>query len=230
MALGSSSCSSLNIFGLDEDRRIGAEAYPELLANERVLTSGADKARVDRVFQRLLAVADDPGFEWEMRVVDDDSVVNAWALPGGKMAVYTGILRVAADDAELAVVIGHEMAHAQARHGTQRMTFEVLTETGLGLLFGEAQEGATQWSRLGKSIVGLKYGRDDELESDRMGLFTMARAGYDPSAAPRFWRRMAQEGGGGSLELLSTHPSDERRIAQLEALLDEARAQMPKQP
>ncbi len=178
---------------------------------------------MERIFQRLIGGMEDPGFEWEVRVIDNDSVVNAWCLPGGKMAVYTGILKVAQSDDELATVMGHEMAHAIKRHGTARMSREIMTNTLIGLTFGEAKEGS-EYARMGSSLLGLNYSRNDELEADKVGFFAMARAGYDPEAAPRFWRRMAELGGAGNLELLSTHPSDERRIAQLEKLMKKAKA------
>jgi predicted Zn-dependent protease len=178
--------------------------------------------------RRLVAVLDDdPGFDWEVRLIDNDQVANAWALPGGKMAVYSGLLPLAETEAGLATVMAHELAHATERHGTERMSQEVFSQTGVGLLLetaGASAEWADVASLAKDLLISLPYGREQELEADRKGLRYMAAAGYDPREAVAFWRRMSSGGGGGSIELLSTHPSDQRRMDQLEALMGDALA------
>jgi len=220
-----SACQNLNLYTVEEDRQIGLAAYQETLGGAAILRSGSRAAMVERVMENLRgAMEDDLGFEWEVQLVDDASVVNAWALPGGKMAVYTGILPVTQDEDGLAAVMGHEMAHATLRHGTQRMSREVLSQTALGILLDQA--GAQDYAQLGELarqvVLTLPYGREQELAADVEGMMYMARAGYDPRAAPALWRRMSELGSGGGVDILSTHPSDEQRIQNLEARLPEA--------
>jgi len=168
-------------------------------------------------------------FKWEFNLIDEPTV-NAWCMPGGKVAFYTGILPVTADEAGLAVVMGHEVAHAIARHGNERMsqglalygigtTFEVLTSEKPGL----ARDIFLQSIGVGGQLGILKYSRTHETEADKMGLIFMAMAGYDPREAPKFWERMsAGSQGQAPPELLSTHPSDATRIRDLEEFMPEA--------
>lgn len=238
LALVIASCAALsqfNLIPLEQDAQLGAQAYPELLSGERVISSGADYDMVQRVSARLIESAmhydaDIAGtFEWETRLIDKPDVVNAWCLPGGKMAVYTGILPVAASEAGLAVVMGHEIAHATRRHGTKAMTRQlganVLVSVASVLIFETPDAQATA-NALGTYLTGftnLKFGRDAELEADAAGLKYMARAGYDPREATQFWQRMqALSGGGQGPVWLSTHPSHGARIEQIEGLLPEA--------
>ncbi|MEL6715996.1 MAG: M48 family metallopeptidase, partial [Planctomycetota bacterium] len=174
-------------------------------------------------------------FDWEVKLVRRDDLVNAWCLPGGKMAVYTGILPVAAGgdvdlQTGLAVVMGHEIAHATLRHGTRAMTrqmgFGAFVALFTGLVGARADEDVTQLAALGATLASnlgsLTFGRSAELEADRRGLMYMAHAGYDPREAVGFWQRMnAAAGGASPPEWLSTHPTNERRIAQIESLLPE---------
>ncbi|MBK6542042.1 MAG: M48 family metallopeptidase [Flavobacteriales bacterium] len=169
------------------------------------------------------------GFNWEFNVVNDPTV-NAWCMPGGKVVVYTGILPVTQDEAGLAVVMGHEIAHAIARHGNERMSQGMLAQ-GVGLALSVALSEKPQWTHdlflqsygIGTQLGMLAYSRSHESEADKMGLVFMAMAGYDPRTAPKFWERMsAQSGGGKPPELLSTHPSDATRIRDLEAYMPEA--------
>lgn len=213
---------SFNLFSPQEDVELGREAYGQILAGQRIVTSGPELRMVERVCKRLVAVSDDPGYEWEVTLIDDDSVVNAFALPGGKMAVYTGILPVCGSEAGLAVVMGHEIGHVVAQHGTQRMSRSMGAEAMLQFVnLGDYQGLAEAGYSL---LVELPYGRGDESESDHIGLIYMARAGYDPREAPRFWQRMASGSGGGPPEFLSTHPSHETRVADLQELMPEALA------
>lgn len=167
-------------------------------------------------------------FNWEFNVVDDPTV-NAWCMPGGKVVVYTGLLLVTQDDAGLALVMGHEIAHAIARHGNERMS-QTLAMQGAGMtlqvLASEKPSTASnlflQAFGVGGQLGLLAYSRKQESEADKMGLVFMAMAGYDPRVAPQFWERMSAQGGAKPPELLSTHPNDERRIHDLETYMPEA--------
>ncbi len=170
------------------------------------------------------------GFAWAFNVVDDASV-NAWCMPGGKVVVYTGILPVTKDEASLAVVMGHEIAHAVARHGSERMSNGMLMQFG-GQALGAAlqtkpaltQSLFAQSFGIGSQLGMLKFSRNHESEADKMGLIFAAIGGYNPEAAVSFWQRMAEASGGQKPpELLSTHPSDETRIAALKAFMPEAK-------
>lgn len=215
-----------NMFSVAQDKQLGAEAYAETMKQSKLLDGGAQYDQVKRVLARLIPVVDDPGFEWEFNVIDDAATINAWCMPGGKIAVYTGILPVTKDDAGLAVVLGHEIAHAVARHGTERMTTQGLGDVGLLILSSTSPTAAEYQQGLAAAVDLLAYkpwGRGNELEADEIGLMYMAKAGYDPRQAAEFWRRMATASGGGAPpEFLSTHPSDERRIAEIEKLLPKA--------
>ena len=211
---------AFNLFSPQEDVELGREAYTQVLAGQPLVTSGSELAMVQRVMDRLVAVADDPGYEWEVQLIDDRETVNAFALPGGKMAVYTGILPVTQSEAGLAVVMGHEIAHVIAQHGTQRVSRQLGVQAAMEMInLGDWQSLAEASYSL---LLEMPWGRGDESESDHIGLIYMARAGYDPREAVDFWSRMASGTGGGPPEFLSTHPSHETRIADLQALMPEA--------
>ncbi len=215
-----------NLFSLDQDKQLGTQAYAEVLKTEKLADKGANFDMLQRVVQRLSKVADDPGFQWEAHVIDDPKTANAWCMPGGKIAVYTGILPLTQDETGLAVVLGHEIAHAIARHGTERMSSQKGVEVLLGVASTQWKEAAQYQELIGTAVnvfVFLPWGRDHELEADRIGLIYMARAGYDPRQSIEFWQRMSQNSAGKAPpEFLSTHPSDEHRIAQLQSLMPEA--------
>lgn len=212
-----------------------AMAFAEMRKEARVSTDRGPNEQVQRVGRRILAAAAStgnlpPADQWEFVVFDDDAVINAFAMPGGKVGVYTGILRVAKSDDELAAIIGHEVAHVSARHGNERMSQAMLFTTG-GLALGYAvreESESTQQAILLAYGVGttlgatLPYSRLHENESDEIGLLYMARAGYDPRAAVSFWTRMRDLGGGSVPEFLSTHPAHETRIERLQALMPRA--------
>jgi predicted Zn-dependent protease len=168
------------------------------------------------------------GYKWEFNVVESPEV-NAWCMPGGKVMVYTGILPVTRDEAGLAVVLGHEISHAIADHGNERMSQQLAIQLG-GMSLAVALEQKPQQTRdiflaaygVSSQLGQLAYSRQHELEADKLGLIFMAMAGYDPSRAVSFWQDMAAKGGNKPPEILSTHPSDERRIAQIKAFLPEA--------
>lgn len=169
------------------------------------------------------------GYAWEFNVVNEETV-NAWCMPGGKVVVYTGILPVTQDEKSLAVVMGHEIAHAVARHGNQRMSQGMLVQFG-GSVLSVALSQKPQLTQqlflqsfgIGSQLGMLSYSRKHETEADKMGIIFAAMAGYDPEAAVGFWERMSSGGGQKPPELLSTHPSDEKRIADLKAFMPEAK-------
>jgi predicted Zn-dependent protease len=168
------------------------------------------------------------GFKWEFNLVNDNAV-NAWCMPGGKVVVYSGLLPVTQNETGLAVVMGHEIAHAIARHGNERMSQALVTQLGgIALQVGmsqkpkETQDVFYQAYGIGSTLGTLKYSRVHESEADKMGLVFMAMAGYDPSQAIQFWERMSKQGGQQTLEILSTHPSDETRIKDIRAFLPQA--------
>lgn len=170
------------------------------------------------------------GYEWEFNLVEDEQV-NAWCMPGGKVVVYTGILPVTQNEEGLAVVMGHEIAHAIAEHGNERMSQQLLQQVGAVGLAVAMQNEPAETQALWLSVYGvgttvgimLPYSRTHESEADHLGLIFMAMAGYDPHAAPDFWRRMAAGKQGGSPpEFLSTHPSDQTRINDINSWIPEA--------
>lgn len=209
-----------NLIPPGQDPQLGAQAYAQMLEGARVRNSGPEYQMVTRVIERLVAVAEaPPEYRWEVNLIDEPQTANAWALPGGKMAVYTGILPITRDETGLAVVMSHEIAHATARHGTERMTQQLGASLVLEYAAGEHVALATQAANL---LVFMPWGRRQELEADHIGLIYMARAGYDPREAVSFWKRMAEAGGASPPEFLSTHPATETRIRAIERLLPEA--------
>ncbi len=226
----------LNLANSSQIQQESLQAYRQFLGDSKtkVLTSGEQVTRVKNVGNRIAAAIDrylkangyanQYNFSWEFNVVQS-SEINAWCMPGGKVAVYTGILRVANTDAALATVMGHEIAHAIARHSEERYS-QTMGAQALGSVIGAVgkSDGINQLYGLGGQLALLKYGRSQESEADHLGLIFMAMAGYDPSAAISFWQRMAntKSGNGAPPEFLSTHPSDATRIADIKRLLPEA--------
>jgi len=169
------------------------------------------------------------GYEWEFNLIEEETV-NAWAMPGGKVAFYTGIMPICKDEKGIAVVMGHEVAHAIANHGRERMSQGMAAQYGLASLsvaFGQNPSGTKdllmQSIGAGTQLGMLKFSRKHESEADHLGIIFMAIAGYDPHEAPTFWERMAAESGGGSPpEFMSTHPSHDTRISDLNKWMPEA--------
>src|SRR5689334_22384764 len=170
------------------------------------------------------------GFAWEFNLIDDPKTVNAWCMPGGKVAFYTGIMPVCKDETGVAIVMGHEVAHAIANHGRERMSQQMVAQYGLATLSELLGQNPTGGQQLLMQAVGagtnlgiLKYSRDQESEADHIGLIFMTMAGYDPNQAPIFWERMASMSGGSEpMEFLSTHPSHATRIQDLKGWIPEA--------
>ena len=217
------------------------QQYRQVLRESRLSTEQEEVQMVRRVGQKIAKAAEgflrDSGrenqiknYQWEYNLIADDKVVNAWCMPGGKIAVYTGILPFTKDETGLAVVMGHEVAHAIAGHGNERMSQALLANMG-GLALSIALSSKPKQTRelsmiafgVGATVgVLLPYSRLHESEADRMGLMFMARAGYDPRAAVLFWGRMNEKGGPRPPEFLSTHPAPASRIDNLKAYIPEA--------
>ncbi len=227
----------LNFMNSGQEMRMGAQAYREMLADERVVTSGPDAEMVRRIGERiaqsaiqLLPESDAKRFRWEFKLIDSPETVNAWALPGGKTAVYTGLLPVTQDEDSLAVVMGHEVAHALAHHGAERMSTGLIVEFGmlgasLSMKDMEPEQRNNIMLALGVGAnvgVMLPFSRDHESEADEIGLMLAANAGYNPQAAIGLWQRMEALGGEAPPEFLSTHPSPGTRIQRLQALMPRA--------
>ncbi len=223
----------------DQGAALGLQSYQEVLRTEQVLTSGPAVDQVVRVASRVIEVVKrvEPSFDWKVNVVDSPQA-NAFCLPGGKIVVYTGILPITKTDDALAVVLGHEIAHAILRHSSQRM---LKTEVWNTVLQGASSAVALgdmtpehQRMVMGAMGLGAKYGvimpfgREHETQADDRGLLYSARAGYNPEEAIAFWERMAQSGGGQPPEFMSTHPSHSSRIADLKALMPKAREEYEK--
>ena len=218
-----------------------AEQYKEVLATSKLSTSQKDVEMIKRVGSRIKTAVESymsqkglsselDGFNWEFNLIQNDATVNAWCMPGGKVAFYSAILPVCKDEVGVAIVMGHEVAHAIANHGRERMSQGLIANFGLstiGAAMGQnpglTKQLLMQAVGMGTNVGLLKFSRDDESEADHIGLIFMAMAGYDPNQAPVFWERMKQASGGNKPpEFLSTHPSDDTRIAQLKQWMPEA--------
>ncbi len=215
----------------DQEMALGLQSYRQILSRERLVRGGEVVDAVQQIGRRIAEAAreHDPGFEWEFNVVDSPQA-NAFALPGGKVAVYTGIVPVAESVDGLAIVMSHEIAHAIARHGAERMAHQKLVQLGTmaaGLAFSD-MDMRTQQMVMGALGVGAQYGvllpfsRDHESEADEMGLIYAARACFDPTEAPKLWERMGKASRGAPAEFMSTHPSHETRIRQFEQWMPKA--------
>ena len=224
--------SQLQLISESDENRMGTQAYREILSKSRLSRDPHLNDLVTRVGSRIAAVIGKTGYAWEFRVIDDGRQINAFALPGGKVAVYTGLFPVTRDEAGLAAVLGHEIAHAVLRHGGERVSQQLLVQTGLNVTMAALSRGDPQTVRTVGSLLGagasvgfiLPWSREQESEADHVGLIFMAKAGYDPHAARDLWVRMAEaaRGRGRPPEFLSTHPADVTRIRQIEQWLPEA--------
>jgi len=209
---------------------MGAEAYQAILSESRLSSDQRLSEMVQRVGRRVTGVSDERRFRWEFNLIADPTP-NAFCLPGGKVAINEGMLEVCQDEAGVAAVLGHEIGHALARHGGERMSQNLLADQSK--LFLERVSGNQAAGR--QEILMMAYGagtqfgvllpfsRKHELEADQIGTLLMAKAGYDPVAAPRLWQRFSQlDQGERPLEFASTHPSDHRRVEELQRILDRA--------
>src|SRR5438067_1269886 len=222
-----------------EEALLGLQSYQQVLAQSESIDSGPELEMIKRVASRLAratgkASAD---FDWQVSLIRS-SQVNAFCLPGGKVVVYTGILPITQNETALATVLGHEMAHATSRHGSQRMLEQNLAQTALtGVAMSLSDmDYDKQRAVMGALGAGTQFGvlmpfsRKHESEADEIGLLYMARAGYDPRESIRFWQRMENAGGAQPPEFLSSHPSHGTRIQQLEAEMPKALEEYNRSP
>lgn len=247
MVAGLTGCSTVPVTGRSQftglvspsqETQLGLTSFNELKKSTPISQDPAANALVQKVGKRIAAVAgpDMPNAQWEF-VVFESKEANAFCLPGGKVGIYTGILPITKDESGLATVIGHEVAHAVARHGAERMSEGMAMQMG-GQLLGMGMSNADPRMQAAAQVayglttqvgVELPHSRSQESEADHIGLIYMARAGYDPQAAVAFWQRFmqynAQNGGGGTPAFLRTHPTDAKRIQQLQQWMPEAKAQ-----
>jgi predicted Zn-dependent protease len=206
-----------------QDSQMGLQAYQQIREESRISRDAELNQRVQTVGRRIAEVSPHPEWEWEFTVFENDEP-NAFALPGGKVGVHTGLFKVAENDDQLATVIGHEVAHAIARHGAERMSQGLLAQ-GLGAIAvgggvnPQLVEIASQAATLG---IILPYSRTQEAEADHIGLLYMAEAGYDPRESIELWQNFDKLGGAAPPEFLSTHPAPGSRIERLEDLMPEA--------
>lgn len=217
---------SLQLVPESQMQALGLQAYQEVLAKSRVSTNARQTAIVRRVANRIAAVTH-KDYDWEVNLIDSNEA-NAFVLPGGKIVVYTGILPICETEAGLAFVLGHEVGHAIARHGGERVSQSMVVEAGLTAADLSLRNNSQRGLIMAALGVGAQYGvmlpfsRDQESEADHMGIIYMAQAGYDPTEAPKLWQRMAARGGQQPPEFLSTHPSHATRIQRLNDLLPKA--------
>ena len=221
--------SALILIPKSQEISLGIQSYNEILKREKESEDTQLNQIIRRVGQRIASVSDMPKLEWEIKLIESDQK-NAFALPGGKIAIYTGILSVAKNEAGLATVMSHEIAHVIARHGAQRMTQQMLLQgamIGAGLSMKNSTQKNIVLSALGVGVLygfTLPFSRLHESEADQIGLIYMAKAGYDPNEAINFWQRFGQvKGGKGPPEWASTHPADTTRIQGLRSYLSRAK-------
>lgn len=214
-----------------EVNSLAENSYRELIGKSKLADDTQDAERLRRVGHRIAAVTNQKDFQWEYHLIDDPKVVNAFCMPGGKVAFYTGIMPICKTEDGIAVVMGHEVAHAVARHGSERLSQQLLVNLG-GLTLAQAMRTKpAQTQQLANLAFGLGVGlgyvlpfsRKQESEADHIGLIYMAMAGYNPREAVEFWKRMEEHSKGQSPpEFLSTHPSHTTRIKDLQSWMPEA--------
>ena len=233
--------NQLALLNESELQQMASQQYQQFLTQNRVVaaSSSKDAEMVRRVGQRLVNAINAyynqkgltkelEGYKWEYNLIDSKEV-NAWCMPGGKIVVYTGLLPITQNEAALAVVIGHEITHALAHHGNERMSQQLIAQ-GIGVAGSVLTSNNATTSNIFNNIYGptaqvgvlLPNNRKQELEADKFGLFFTAMAGYNPQEAIPLWERMMHAGGNKPPEFLSTHPSDQSRIDKLKQLMPEA--------
>lgn len=231
--------SQINIISNSQLMASSFQGYKETLNKSKLSTDQVQVNRIKTIGKRIQKAVEKyyadnnmsdklAGFEWEFNLIDDPTI-NAWCMPGGKVAFYTGILPICKSDEGIAVVMGHEIAHAVANHSGERATTGLIKEFGMGLAGAAVENNPTMTNQIllqaagaGSELQILKFSREHESESDHMGLIFMAMAGYNPNEAPKFWERMAAAGGQAPPEFLSTHPSSSTRVKQLNKWMSEA--------
>lgn len=234
----------MNLLSEDRMMSMGGEAYDDYLKKNKgkLLPESHPKSKkLKKVGERIAEGAKEylvqnnyedriKGFEWRFRVVESKTA-NAFCMPGGRVVFYTGIMDVADNEEEMmAVVMGHEVAHAIARHGNERMSQQLMVQTGAGTLSVATQEQPQTTRKIllqaygvGSKLGSLKYSRKHESEADKMGLVFMAKAGYDPENAVEFWKKMSERTEGEPPQFLSTHPNHDSRISELKEFMPKAK-------
>jgi len=248
------SCGSVPLTGrkqilLVSDAELLTASLTQYEAYMKTATKSSDKtkaATVERVGRKIAAATEDylkqsgnareiDNFRWEFSLIKDESI-NAFCMPGGKIVVFEGLLPLIASEDELAVVIGHEVAHAVAKHSNERMSQEVLAQYGASVVDMALSTRTSAMRELGNTVFGLgaqlgvmlPYSRKHEYEADHLGLVFLTKAGYDPSKALTFWQKMASLGGNSQgADFMSTHPSDSKRIAEIQKLLPQMEKYKP---
>lgn len=242
-----SSCGSVPLTGrkqilLVSDSELVAASltqYNDYIQTATLSTDRAKTAKVEQVGQKIAAATEAylrqnglerelANFQWEFKLVKDNQV-NAFCMPGGKIVVFEGLLPLTTSDDELAVVIGHEVAHAVAKHSNERMSQQLLAQYGSAIVNEALSTRSSAIQTIGNTVFGLgaqlgvmlPYSRQQEYEADYMGMILMTLAGYNPESSISFWQKMAAGGSGGTAEFLSTHPSDTNRIAEIQRRLPE---------
>ena len=218
--------SQLLLMSPSEENALGEKSYREFLATAKISTDKVQTARIKRIGQRIAVAANRKDFVWEFNLVDDKQV-NAFCMPGGKVVVYTGILPIAKNDDQLATVMSHEIAHALARHGAERMSQQYVVQgvqqLGNVLLGVSAPEYTNAFNTAygyGTQLgVMLPYSRSHEYEADEIGIHLMKKAGYDINQAVVFWQNMKSIKGATPPEFLSTHPNDDNRIKRISEIV-----------
>jgi len=235
--------SQLALIGNDKIFPMSFDQYEQVKRESEIITGTEEARMVKRVGTRIQRAVEQyfaeqgnadylSDYQWEFNLIKDDNTVNAWCMPGGKVAFYTGIMPICKDETGVAVVMGHEIAHAIANHGRERISQQYAAQFGLSaislLLTGGSgpsipSEIIMQGAGAATSLGILAFSRKHESEADKLGLYFMAMAGYDPREAPKFWERMSADSKGQAPpEFLSTHPSHETRISDLKANMPKA--------
>lgn len=212
-----------------EENALGAKSYKEFLSKAKISTDKVQTARIKKIGKRIAVAADRKDFQWEFNLVQDKQI-NAFCLPGGKVVVYTGILPLAKNDDQLATVMSHEIAHALARHGAERMSHQQISKTIQALSNVLLGATAPQYTNAFNTAYGygtqlgimLPYSRSHEYEADEIGIHLMKKAGYNIHEAVSFWQNMKKAKNGKTpSEFFSTHPSDEHRIEKISKIIKE---------
>jgi metalloendopeptidase OMA1, mitochondrial len=221
-----------------QENQLGTQGYKEVLSKSKIDRDAHPNEILQRVGRRLASASKRNDFQWEFNLIESKEI-NAWCMPGGKVAVYTGILPVMENESGMATVLGHEIAHATLRHAGQRISQQMIVGLGLSVAQLGMEMKNTQHRNLLLGLLGagaqvgllLPFGRDQESEADRIGLRYMAEAGYDPSQSIPFWKRMEKASGGGAPpEFLSTHPGTSTRIRNLREEIPEVQPLFQRAP
>lgn len=223
--------SQLLLISPSEEIALGEKSYKEFLSKAKISTDKVQTARIRRIGKRIAVAANRKDYDWEFNLVDDKQV-NAFCMPGGKVVVYTGILPVAKNDDQLATVMSHEIAHALARHGAERMSQQYVTNSlqtlgnvVVGVAAPEYSDAFNVAYGYGTQLgIMLPYSRSQEYEADEIGIHLMKKAGYNINEAINFWKNMKKLKGASQPEFLSTHPNDDNRIKRISEIVKKLNA------